>query len=222
MSRFEDAIAAAKSPPASAGAKRFAEALAGVRPSARATFTLNGIEIECWVTPLGSEVEIGIEAEVQRIMRGHELEQNVLNEDFWQRARISRTLARAVVDSDAVGAKPLASASQWGDVPISVQNQLMRIYIDLRDSFDPDLENISQRELEDMLEAALKKNGALLRKSGARRLAIFVLTLVDQLESSQTQKSLRGAMSPDSSSDEETETETETGDEPTAAISAST
>lgn len=221
MSRFEEAIAAAKAPPASPGAKRFAEALAGARPSERCVINLNGIEIECWVTPLGSEVEIGIEADVQRLMRAHELEQNVLNDDFWQRARISRTLARAVVDSADVGAKPLASAAQWGDVPISVQNQLMRIYIDIRDSFDPDLEHISQRELEDMLEAALKKNGALLRRSGARRLAIFVLTLVDQLESSRTQKSSPGGTFPATSSDEETETETD--DEPeAAATSAST
>jgi len=197
MSSTTSRLGAALAQPAQRpGATAFAEALAGKPPLTRVPFTVNGVELVGWVCVLGTEVEIEIEASVHRVMRGHELEQGILNSDYWDRARIARTLARCVREADDVTAAALGTVEMWGKVPMAAQNALIRVYLDMREEDDPALQFIEAADLRDLFEAAEKKSSPLLRRFGAQKLAAFALILAGRLESLLTEKSSPGDSSP--------------------------
>jgi hypothetical protein len=185
-----------QSAPKTAAASRFQAALAGhrvLRPIA--VPVAPGVELAAVMTVVGSERSLDIEGEVAAAMEKRGLEQNVLNQNKFELELAIRTLADAVLDSEANPA-PLGGLHDWGKLQPEVIGDLWMQYAELRTQHDPSVAELTEREVDEIRDAVSKKNGPLLRYFGARRLAAYLLTLGDPPESSSTSTSSPGDSSP--------------------------
>jgi len=185
-----------QSAPKSSAANRFQAALAGHRVLRPITVPIvPGVEIAAVMTVVGSERSLDIEGEVAAAMEKRGLEQNVLNQGKFELELAIRTLTEAVLDSEA-NPVPLGGLHDWGKPAPEVIGHLWMQYGELRAEHDPAIAELTKREVDEIRDAASKKNGPLLRYFGARRLAAYLLTLDDPPASSSTSMSSPGDSSP--------------------------
>lgn len=151
------------------------------------------LDAPVWLRLLGSEEENAIHSAVILEMRRLEIEQLVVNQGTWERAAVTRTLALAALSEESYGAAPAGTVEEWGKLPIECQLAVYHDWISYREEMDPQLEQLSKTDIDEIELAVKKNNSALLLRLGARRLTAYLLTSASTPSDSQTEKSTPGA-----------------------------
>lgn len=183
-------------PAASSAPSRFMAALAG--KLVRKPITIPALGLEAVLTLLGGERLLDIDGDVLRAMEKRGIELSVLTQGKFELETATRVLAEAILEAGDTSTKPLGTVAEWGQLTPEVIGDLWRQYTDLREEHDPSIDELTSDEIVELRVAVSKKNGALLRVFGTRRLAAYLLTLDDPPASSETPKSSPGDSSPES------------------------
>lgn len=197
MTKMRDSFTAAAAAPTaiSRGARKFEMAYAG--QGAQVEITVPVTNDRAWLRIIGSFQEIEVAAEVEQHMAERKLDRTPFTGEQWEKAYLAFTLARAVREGEAITSPPYGSPEDWGQLDIQDLYKVMRQYADMRANIDPELEELTEEEVEQIWEAAEKKSGTFLRSCGVKNLAAFILTLESRPASSHRPSSKPGAPSSD-------------------------
>jgi hypothetical protein len=106
-----------------------------------------------------------------------------------------RVLAASVRELDKV--TPVGSLEDWGKIDDGVINACWLAYSDVQERLDPiGVDKLTESEVVLIDDALEKKNGTALRRFGAAKLSLYLLTTADRRTDSPTPPSPSGESSP--------------------------
>lgn len=161
------------------------------------------VEITIPRTTLAARLRLLTRTESQQVdlatreyMKAGGVELSVSTGEEYLAEKATRVMAIAV-RTDEAPHEPLAPLEQWrNELDDDQLGALWRRYEDLRQQYDPDPEELTDAEFEQIVEAGKKKDSDLLSSFGSRKLARCITTLVGQLPTSPTAKSSPGGSPP--------------------------
>lgn len=188
--------AAAANPPAAAGAPTKMSAVrSGI---ARGELAILPVYGEVWIEVLGQEAMAQIEAAtIGHMTTAIGLPFVPLHAGSYNLQRFARVLHAAVRDpDDPTHRTSFGSLSDWQDEPEAVLAACIEKYMEVKSRLDPtSAPNISDEEVEAVLDAFKKKDWTLLRSFARDTLASFLLTGAVQPSSSPSPASKNSAPS---------------------------
>ena len=181
---------------------RFALALAGSR--VLEDFVIPRLNLPVKVTLVSTARQQAIEADVHQAMRTLMLDPKVhtwLVEQEVEADRARRTLAEVVLEATADRSrpetmKPIGTPAEWEQLDRDILGECWRFYGDLRELHDPAGMPLTRDEQDAIEHAIKKKEPALLRLCGARKLSAYLLITADQRANSSIERSSPGGSSP--------------------------
>lgn len=191
----ERKAAAVTAPAAAAALTKMAAVRSGI---ARGELAILPVYGEVWIEVLGQEVMAQIEsATIAHMTTTIGLPFVPLHAGSYNLQRFARVLHASVRDSeDATHQASFGSLSDWQAEPEAILVACIDKYMEVKSRLDPtSAPNISDEEVEAVLDAFKKKDWTLLRSFARDTLASFLLTGAVQPSSSPTPASKNSALS---------------------------